>query len=124
MLCRRPRYPLGKGVANGGFDRAVIGGYYGKGELMITIVERIQGHYDVQEMEFGRVYRWCPECVVVDCDCGERLTLTASSTAVCCRCGADHTITFRAELAAERLGDEVLHPWRYAEDRKGASLPC
>jgi hypothetical protein len=98
--------------------------YYGKGELMITIVERTQGHYDVQEVEFGRVYRWCPECVVVDCDCGERLTLTASSTAVCCRCGADHTTTFRAELAAERLGDEVLHPWRYAEDRKGASLPC
>ncbi|HZG64496.1 MAG TPA: hypothetical protein VEY13_13465 [Rubrobacteraceae bacterium] len=91
---------------------------------MITIVERTQGHYDVQEVEFGRVYRWCPECVVVDCDCGERLTLTASSTAVCCRCGADHTTTFRAELAAQRLGDEVLHPWRYAEDRKGASLPC
>ncbi len=94
-----------------------------KGRVMVTIVERTEGHYDVQEVEFGRVYRWCPECVVVDCDCGERLTLTASSPAVCRWCGADHTATLRAELAAERLEDEALHPWRYAEEREEASIP-
>ena len=124
MLCIGPDTHWGKGVANGGFDRPALAIYYGRREVMITIVERTQGHYDVQEVEFGRVYRWCPECVVVSCDCGERLTLTAPSTAIRRRCGADYTATFRAELAAERLGDEILHPWRYAEDRKGASLPC
>jgi len=25
---------------------------------MVTIVQRTKGHYDVQEVEFGRVYRW------------------------------------------------------------------
>lgn len=74
-------------------------------------------------MEFGRVYKWCPERVVVDCDCGKRLALIASSTAVCRRCGADHAATLRAELAAERLGEEALHPWRYAGDREGAGIP-
>ena len=95
-----------------------------KGQVMVAIVEQTEGHYDVQEVEFGRVYRWCLQCVIVDCDCGERLSLTASSTAVCRRCGADHTATVRAELAPKRLGDEVLRPWRYAGDREGAGLPC
>lgn len=90
---------------------------------MVTIVERTEGHYDVREVEFGRVYRWCPDCVVVECDCGERLTLSASSTATCHRCGADHTAALRAEVAAKQLGDEALHPWRYAEDREDAGIP-
>ena len=34
----------------------------------------------VQEVEFGRVYKWCPEYVVIECDCGERLSLTGSTT--------------------------------------------
>jgi hypothetical protein len=116
MLRRGPGSPVGKGVPMAISIR--------KGQVMVTIVEHTEGHYNVQEVEFGRVYRWCPQCVIVDCDCGERLTLTASSTAVCRRCGADHTATVRAELAARRMGDEVLRPWRYAGDREGAGLPC
>ena len=91
---------------------------------MVTIVERIKAHYDIQEVEFGRVYRWRPERVVVDCDCGEKLTLSASSTAVCRRCGADHTSILREELPVGQSGDQTIHPWRYAEDREGAGLPC
>jgi hypothetical protein len=39
-------------------------------------IECTRGHYEVQEVDFGTVYRWCPECVVVECDCGQRTTLT------------------------------------------------
>ena len=38
-------------------------------------LERLEGHYDAQEVPFGTVYRWCPECLVVECKCGKRLTL-------------------------------------------------
>jgi hypothetical protein len=38
--------------------------------------EHTEGHYDVQEVEMGEVYTWRPESVVVECDCGEKLTLT------------------------------------------------
>ncbi len=89
---------------------------------MMAIVERTQGHYDVQEVEFGRVYRWCPERVVVDCTCGQRLILT-SSTTTCRRCGADHATSIREVSAAEPLGDEDIHPWRYAEDHADSGLP-
>ncbi len=32
---------------------------------MVRIIERVAGRYDVREMEWGRVYRWCPERVVL-----------------------------------------------------------
>lgn len=72
---------------------------------MVTVIERTAGRYEVQDVEFGRVYRWHPGCVIVECDCGERLTLTSSRTT--CRCGADHTA-----FVGEQPGDEALHPWR------------
>jgi len=90
----------------------------------VAIVERIEGHYEVQEVKFGRVYRWCPERVIVECGCGERTSLTASSTATCRRCGVDLAIVFREEPATERLGDEIVHPWRYAKHCEGDGLPC
>ena len=88
----------------------------------MTTIERKEGRYEVQEVEFGRVYRWCPECLVVECDCGERLALTASMT-TCHWCRVDHASVVREELATRRLGDEALHPWRYAGDREDTGLP-
>jgi len=38
---------------------------------MVRVIERSGGRYEVQEVEFGRVYKWSPECVVIECDCGE-----------------------------------------------------
>jgi len=87
----------------------------------VEIIERVAGHYEAQDVEFGRVYRWCPKCVVIECDCGERRIFTGSSTV--CECGIDHTNEIREELFARWLGDEALHPWRYATDREGLGLP-
>jgi hypothetical protein len=60
---------------------------------------------------------------MVECDCGERTTLTRLES-VCKRCGTDHTHTVLKILAVQQLEDETLHPWRYAGDREGAGLPC
>ena len=92
---------------------------------MVAIVKRIKGHYGVQEVEFGRVYRWCPEHVVVaECGCGERTSLIASSATNCRRCGTDLAVVFHDEPITERPGDETLRPWRYEVHREGAGLPC
>lgn len=41
----------------------------------MRIVERVEGHYDVQDVEFGRVYRWCPESFSVECEvCRKKAT--------------------------------------------------
>ena len=45
---------------------------------MVKVIERSVERYEVQEVEFGRVYKWCPECVVVECDCGDMMILTPS----------------------------------------------
>ena len=84
--------------------------------------ENTEGHYDVQEVEMGEVYTWRPESVVVQCDCGERLILTASTT-TCGECGADHKAVVQEGLSDERLEDEAVHPWRYAEDREDIGVP-
>lgn len=88
---------------------------------MTTVVERTQGHYEVQETSHGEAYVWCPECVVVECDCGERLVLTSSLST--CGCGADHVALVREELASRRSSEEVSHPledeyrkWRKKQD--------
>ena len=89
----------------------------------MQVIERIGGHYDVEEVEFGRVYRWRPERVVVECVCGERLSLSGSATA-CGECGADHASAVRESLSARRSeGDEAEHPWRYWHSSEGAGLP-
>ena len=88
---------------------------------MPTVTQRDAGRYEVQELEFGMVYKWRPERVIVECDCGARLALTASSTT--CDCGADYRALVREELSKGRLEDQVLHPWRYAGDRENAGLP-
>jgi hypothetical protein len=88
---------------------------------VVRVIERTEAHYDVREVEFGMVYRWCPECVVIECECGERPTLTGSITT--CECGADHTDLVNKELAARRLEEEAAHPWRYAGDRENAGIP-
>lgn len=82
----------------------------------MEVIECTRGHYDVQEVRFGTVYRWCPERVVVKCDCGQRTTLTRMES-VCSRCGADHTDIVRREIADHRVGEETMRPWHYGEVR-------
>jgi hypothetical protein len=92
------------------------------------VVERIEGCYEAQEVPFGMVYRWYPECLVVECGCGERTTLTGSTT-TCVECGTNHALIVQEWLGAgwpetDEKADEALHPWRYAGDREGVGLPC
>ena len=76
---------------------------------MTTVIERTQGHYEVQETSYGEAYVWHPECFVVECDCGERVVLAASLST--CGCGADHKNLVREELASRRSSDGASHPW-------------
>ena len=92
---------------------------------MLTAVKRTRGHYEVQELDFGRVYRWCPERVDIECGCGEQLEVNAASTATCFRCGANHAATIEALSTAGSLEDQALHPWRYdSRNLKDAGIPC
>ena len=86
---------------------------------MVNVIERLEWHYEVCEAPYGRSYTWSPGRVV-GWDCGERSTLTFSRHV--CRSGADHTAVVMEELVARRLGEEILYPWRYAEDREEASI--
>ena len=81
--------------------------------------EHTEAGYDVQEVEMGQVYTWRPESIVVECDCGQRPTLTTSAT-TCGGYGADHAAVVREGLDGERLGDEAAHPWSCTEDRGDA----
>ncbi len=91
----------------------------------MEVIEHLEGHYEAQEVPFGVVYRWCPECVVLECACGKRTTLSRSTlidshTAVC-ECGEDRTDEDQEVALVGQMikTDGVYHPWRYAEDREG-----
>jgi hypothetical protein len=82
---------------------------------MVQILERVEAHYETREMPFGKVYEWHQAAVALECACGERVTLSATSTTTTCsRCGADlgsfvHDIREREG----RLPDKLTHPWFY-----------
>jgi len=80
---------------------------------VVKVLECVGDHYEVQEAQRARVYKWCPATISLECECGERLTLTSSRT-TCFRCGADHTDVF-AEVLEKRMEeeDEGEHPWRF-----------
>jgi len=84
---------------------------------MVQILERVQAHYESREMPFATVYEWHPAAVALECDCGEKVTLsaTSSSTTTTCRgCGAELE-TFVNEIRERegRLPDKLTHPWFY-----------
>ncbi len=81
---------------------------------MTKIVVRTEGHYEVHETPFSRAYEWYPACVILECDCGEKLTLTGSSTAPACMCGLNHSNVIQDLQEREgQLQREATHPWYY-----------
>jgi hypothetical protein len=83
---------------------------------MVQIVERVQAHYEVHEVPFGITYEWHPATVALECDCGEKVTLSATSTITTCSgCGADLGDAFVHDLQERegRLQDKLTHPWFY-----------
>jgi hypothetical protein len=86
---------------------------------MTTVIECQEGHYEVQQTSYGEAYVWHHECVVVECECGQRLVLSASQT-LCSSCGTDHEALLREVLASRQASDGKSHPWdaEYDEWRK------
>jgi hypothetical protein len=81
---------------------------------MVQILERVEAHYESREVPFGKIYEWCPAHVALECDCGEKVTLTATSTTTCSGCGAELSIFVHDIREREgRLPDKLTHPWFY-----------
>src|ERR671911_655225 len=82
---------------------------------MVQILQRVQAHYESREMPFATVYEWHPASVALECDCGEKATLSATSTTTTCsRCGADlSTFVYKIREREGRLPDNLTHPWFY-----------
>jgi hypothetical protein len=80
---------------------------------MAQIIERVEAHYEAREVPFGKTYEWHPAYVALECECGEQLILTATSTITTCRrCGADlGGFVNDIKEHEDRLPDELTHPW-------------
>jgi hypothetical protein len=78
---------------------------------------------EVQDVASGKIYKWHPKKDVVECECGERVTLDSVEMA-CGWCGTEHATLVQEELEDRPLEDEAIHPWRCAEDREEYGLPC
>ena len=94
---------------------------------MAKVIERVRARYEVQDVELGKVYKWRPEHIVLECRCGQRLSLTASTTS-CVECGTDHGLAVNEASTDGHQSDQTLHPWRYyyyysEEDREDDGLP-
>jgi hypothetical protein len=89
----------------------------------MQVIEVLEEHYELQEVPFGRSYTWCPECIVVECDCSERLTFKMSAIIglwAVCECGADLTNEIQEKLQGHRPEargqlpedyEATHHPW-------------
>jgi hypothetical protein len=81
---------------------------------LAQIIERVEARYEAHEVVFGKVYEWHPAYVTLECDCGEQLILTATSTVIACRCGV-RLGGFVNDIKERegRLPDRLTHPWFY-----------
>jgi hypothetical protein len=80
------------------------------------IIKRVRAHYEGREVPFGKVYEWHPAYIAIECECGENVTLSATSTTTTCsRCGADLGDAFVHDIRERegRLPDRLTHPWFY-----------
>ena len=100
----------------------------------MRIIEHVVEDYDVQDVEFGKIYVWCPESVLVECECGERATIKRSEllsgTIHSCDCGKDQMSGIREEIQKEEevvgrsfKDDKVVHPWRYWHPSEQSGIP-
>lgn len=81
---------------------------------MAQIIERVEARYEAREVPFGKVYEWHPAYVVLKCDCGEQLILTAASPNTACRCGTRlGGFVHDMQEHEDRLPDRFTHPWFY-----------
>ena len=87
------------------------------------VIERVRPRYEVQDVAFGKVYKWHPEHIVAECQCGQRLSLSASTTTSCVECGTDQDLAVKEASADGHQSDQALHPWRFVEDREDDGLP-
>ena len=74
----------------------------------MKIIERIREHYDVEEVEFGKIYKWCPEGIIVECECSQTWTVKRaellSGSLSTCECGKYHMDGIREETQDEVVG--------------------
>jgi hypothetical protein len=77
---------------------------------MAKVIERIRGSYEAHETPYAKGYAWRPDRVVVECECGEVLALTALGTV--CSCGADHAASVEEGRVLRDSADITLRPWR------------
>jgi len=81
------------------------------GDAVVKILECVGEHYECHDQPIAKVYKWCPATIALQCECGERPTLSSSRT-TCAGCGADHTDVFAEVLEMRMEEDEGEHPWR------------
>jgi hypothetical protein len=79
------------------------------------IIERVEAYYEVREVPFGITYEWHPAYVALECDCGEQLIITATTTITICRgCSADlGGFVHELKKREGHLSVERTHPWFY-----------
>jgi hypothetical protein len=53
------------------------------------------GHYETQDVEFGKVYKWVPADALIECECGQLFTTEGITASSCPRCSADYTRAVR-----------------------------
>jgi hypothetical protein len=76
---------------------------------LAKVIEKVEACYEVEKMEFGTLYRWCPESVVIECDCRQSFTIKGAKDAACPRCGADYSGGVGRGLASKPLTEEEAY---------------
>lgn len=72
---------------------------------MARIIECFAAHYETEELEGAKTYRWRPGYAVVECGCGEKLDITGAARP--CSCGEDYSTVLK-ELADREPEKEDL----------------
>jgi len=76
---------------------------------LAKVIEQVEAGYEVEEVEMSTLYRWCPESVVIECDCGQSFTVEGAKVASCPRCAANHSGGVGRGLAGKPVTEEEAY---------------
>ena len=76
--------------------------------MTTAVKERVEGHYEVEEVPYGKVYKWVPGHALIECDCEQLFAVEGTTAAACPRCGVDYT-EFAKGLGNKPLKEEEVY---------------
>src|SRR3954468_9674081 len=83
----------------------------------MAVKESVEGHYEVLEEPYGKIYKWVPAYALIECGCGQLFSTEGTIATSCPTCDADYTgVDLRLGESKPLKEDEAYYSTRHEHE--------